>query len=161
VGRRFNSPWCRLTCCPREPRPTTSTPGLWSEKAIKEAKLVGKPPKRPRAPIGSSVTSPADPVLGAAGVRALHDQQHDRRDPVQDRAERPAGSFRSSRIRRAICSAGRRRHQVRIDLRRRSEKPGALGVVLVIIRDDLVEAGPKDLPTMPAVSDPRREHIAL
>ena len=105
--------------------------GVWSQKAIKEAKILGG---KVHIAASSEATNfdripqaGRDHVLAQPGLRPPHDQQHDLRHPV---AERARGSRRRAargrHVERHVQPADRR-PEVRPDLRRRPEEPGPVG----------------------------------
>ena len=125
--------------------------GIWSQKAIKEAKQVGKThvaatgeaTNFDRIPRAAEIRYSADPVyLHITTNNTIHGTQWPQ-EPVL-----PAGVP-------LIADASSDIYSRPIDIRKygliyagAQKNLGPSGVVLVIIRDDLIEAGPKTLPTM-------------
>ena len=103
--------------------------GVWSQKAVKEAKQLGKVhiaatqrghQLRPDPQAGR------DPLLRRPGLRPSHHQQHDLRHPMAQRAlGAPGRSPGRGYVQRHVQPADRR-PEVRADLRGGPEKPGAV-----------------------------------
>ena len=101
--------------------------GVWSEKAVKEAKRVGAVKI---AAIDAGGQLQARAAAGRAdarpecGLRPHHDQQHDLRHGVAPHSGDRQRAARRRRVVRHLQPADRRR-EVRPDLRRRPEEPRA------------------------------------
>jgi phosphoserine aminotransferase len=125
--------------------------GTWSQKAIKEAKLVGKPNEAgSSADRNFSYIPPAPQIRYSDRPAYDHYTANNTNEGTQWRAEpaAPAGAP-------LVADASSDMFSRPIDVTRygliyagAQKNLGPSGVVLVILRDDLVEAGPKDLPTM-------------
>jgi phosphoserine aminotransferase len=127
------------------------TTGVWSEKAIKEAQLLGttheaatgKGSKFTRIPAASEIHYSADPAY-------VHYTSNNTIYGTQWRSEPgvPAGAP-------LICDASSDIYSRPLDIRKygliyagSQKNLGPSGVVLVIVRKDLVERAPRTLPTM-------------
>ena len=140
--------------------------GVWAQKAVKEAKILGG---KVHIAASSEATNfdripqaERDHVLAEPGLRAPHDQQHDLRHPVARASPRCRPACRSWPTPRATCTAGRSTCGSTGSIYAGAQKNlGPSGVVLVIIRKDLVEAGPKTLPTMLQYRTFAAEKLAL
>ena len=116
--------------------------GVWSQKALKEAKKVGSVARRGRR--RGRPTSPHPDAGGARArpgrrVRALHLEQHDLRHRVASEPE-PPPACRSSATPRPTCSAGRSTSRSTALIYAGAQKNlGPAGVTLVIVREDLLE----------------------
>ena len=126
--------------------------GVWSQKAVKEAKHAGQGAhRRPRARPPTSTGSPSRTRSATPPTRPTSIS------PPTTRSTAPSGpaSPRCPRACRSIADTSSDMYSRPIDVRKygliyagAQKNLGPSGVVLVIIRNDLVEAGPKNLPTM-------------
>ena len=125
--------------------------GGWAQKAVKEAQRVGTVHIAGVDRVGELRAHPAPGRADADArrrLRALHDQQHDLRHRVEERA---GGRRRAARVptRRRTCSAGRSTCRSYGLIYAGAQKNlGPSGVTLVIIREDLLARSAKSLPTM-------------
>ena len=124
--------------------------GVWSQKAIKEAKAIGQVHS---AFDGAARGVPPDSVrlgdqlLRRSGVRAPHHQQHDLWHAVALGAAGSRRARHSSPTPRATCSAARSTCRSTALIYAGAQKNlGPSGVVLVIIRDDLLDRAPTSVP---------------
>ena len=134
----------------RAQSPTTSIPGSWAEKAIKEAKKVGK--------VNVAATTKADNYsrIPRRSELKLTPAPRTCTSPRTTRSREPSGSrcpmsatLRSSTTPRRTCSAVRSTSQKHALIYAGAQKNmGPAGVTIVIIRDDLLARSQPSLPTM-------------
>ncbi len=141
-----------MNLLPRDRTADYLVTGVWSEKAVKEAKVYGtvhEAASGKACNFSRIPTAAGDQVLGQAGRTCT--------SPPTTRSTAPSG--RPSPPPPAgvplVADASSDIFSRPIDVKRygliyagAQKNLGPSGVVLVIIRDDLAEAGPKDLPTM-------------
>lgn len=150
-GASFQFAMVPMNLLPKDRTADYLLTGVWSQKAVKEAKLYGKvhlaatteAEKFSRIPTASEIAYSERPVyVHFTTNNTIHGTQWRSEPPV------PAGVPLLADASSDIFSRPLDVTKYGLIYAGAQKNLGPSGVVLVIIRDDLVEAGPKDLPTM-------------